>query len=56
MAAVLEGAGAVLGVEGIVGVEVGVADGVLQHYAKSCTWGLASYIVGGRPMQVGVSH
>ena len=39
--AVLEGGSVVLGVEGMVGVEVGVADGALQHSAKSCTWGLA---------------
>ena len=54
--AVLEGGSVVPGVEGMVGVEVGVADGALQHSAKSCTWGLAGYIVGGRPVLVGVFH
>ena len=39
--AVLEGGSVVPGVEGMVGIEVGVADGALQHSAKSCTWGLA---------------
>ena len=54
--AVLESGSVVLGVEGMVGVEVGVADGALQHSAKSCTRGLAAYIVGGRPVLVGLFH
>ena len=54
--AVLEGRVIVLGVEGMVGVEMRVADGSLQHYAMSCTWGLVSYIVGGRSVLVGISY
>ena len=52
----LEGGGAVPAMEGIVGVEVWELDGALQHCANSCTWGLADYIIGGRPVLVGVSH
>ena len=53
--AVLEGGSVVPGGGGYGGVEVGVADSALQHSAKSCTWGLAGYIIGGRPVLVGSS-
>ena len=56
MGVILEGGGVVPGVEGMVEVEVGVADISLQHCAVHCTWGLVGYIVGGRPELVGVSH
>ena len=52
---VLEGGGVILGVEDIVGVEVRVADGSLQHCALHCTWGLVFDVIGGRPGLVRVS-